>query len=118
VNNASYEFLQGMFEGFDYYQAKCNDTAIFPEDVAIEYLTLGLLSEVGEVADKIKKKIRDGERPNHKQEVSDELGDVFWYLAMLVDRMGLNLSDVAFDNLNKTMKRKYENKLKGSGDYR
>lgn len=118
MNQVSYEYLQGMFEGFDYFQAKCNDTAIFPEDLAIEYLTLGLVSEAGEVADKIKKKIRDGERPNHKQEVSDELGDVFWYLAMLVDRMGLNLSDVAFENMNKTMKRKIENKLTGSGDNR
>lgn len=57
MNQVSYEYLQGMFEGFDYFQAKCNDTAIFPEDLAIEYLTLGLVSEAGEVADKIKKKL-------------------------------------------------------------
>ena len=118
MTQLTHDYISGMFEGFDYYQSKCSETAIFPEDLAIEYLTLGLVSEAGEVADKIKKKIRDGERPNHKQEVSDELGDVFWYLAMLVDRMGLNLSDVAFENMNKTMKRKIENKLKGSGDNR
>ena len=118
MNYPTYEYLSGMFEGFDYYQAKCNDTAVFPEDQAIEYLTLGLLSEAGEVAGKIKKKIRDGELPDHKQQVSDELGDVFWYLAMLVDRMGLNLSDVAFENMNKLMKRKINDKIKGSGDYR
>ena len=56
-----------MFEGFDYYQSKCSETAIFPEDLAIEYLTLGLLSEAGEVAGKIKKKIR-------KQNLNEDAG--------------------------------------------
>ena len=118
MSDPSLDYIAGMFEGFDYYQAKCNDTSIFPEDQAIEYLTLGLLSEAGEVAGKIKKKIRDGETPTHKQDVSDELGDVFWYLAMLVDRMGLNLSDVAFENMSKLMRRKLQDKIKGSGDKR
>ena len=112
------DYISGMFEGFDYYQSKCSETAIFPEDLAIEYLTLGLMSEAGEVAGKIKKKIRDGELPNHRQQVSDELGDVFWYLAMLTDRMGLNLSDVAFDNIIKLSNRKVAGTLAGSGDNR
>ena len=116
--HSTYAYVAGCFEGFDYYQAKCNETAIFPEDLAIEYLTLGLVSEAGEVAGKVKKKIRDGERPDHVKELSAELGDVFWYLAMLTDRLGLNVSDVLFDNMTKLALRKQENTLQGSGDNR
>jgi len=118
TGNPSYEYITGMFEGFDWYQSRCNDTALFGEDLAIEYLTLGLCSEAGEVAGKLKKKIRDGEPLNYKDQMSAELGDVFWYLAMLVDRLGLNLSDIAFNNLDKLYKRKLNNKIKGSGDNR
>jgi len=118
MEKINYDYLAGMFEGFDYYQTQCNHTAIFPEDDAIEYLTLGLCSEAGEVAGKLKKKIRDGEPANFKEEMSAELGDVFWYLAVLADRLGLNLSDIAFDNITKVMLRKHNNTLKGSGDHR
>jgi len=118
MTEPTYEYLNGMFEGFDYYQSKCNDTALFPEDVALEYLTLGLCSEAGEVAGKVKKAIRDGTPPDFKEQIELELGDVFWYLAMLTDRLGLSLSDVAFSNLSKLMKRKLKNSLQGSGDNR
>ena len=114
----TYDYIAGMFEGFDYYQSRCNETALFPEDVAVEYLTMGLCSEAGEVAGKIKKKIRDGEPADFRDQISAELGDVFWYLAMLTDRLGLNLSDVAFENMSKLMKRKLKNTIKGSGDNR
>ena len=66
---------------------------------------MGLASEAGEVAGKVKKKIRDGE-PADFETLASELGDVFWYLAMLTDEAGLNLSDIAFNNLNKLYKRK------------
>jgi len=118
IGGASYEQLTGMFEGFDWYQTKCSETVIFDEDVAVEYLTMGLCSEAGEVAGKVKKKIRDGEPADYKDQVAAELGDVFWYLAVLTDRMGLNLSDIAFNNLNKLYKRKIRDTLKGSGDNR
>lgn len=112
------EAMTDMFEGFDWYQKRCNDTAIFPEDKAEEYLAMGLCSEAGEVAGKVKKKIRDGEPENYKEALAGELGDVFWYLAVLTDRAGLRLSDLAFDNLNKLYKRKINNTLQGSGDNR
>jgi len=118
IKEMNYDYLTGMFEGFDYYQAKCNLTAVFPEDLAVEYLTMGLCSEAGEVAGKVKKKIRDGEALTFKEDISAELGDVFWYLAVLADRLGLNLSDIAFDNLSKVMLRKSNNTIKGSGDKR
>ena len=42
------------------YQRKAAETAIFPKEKALEYLALGLTSEAGEVAGKVKKIIRDG----------------------------------------------------------
>ena len=42
------------------YQIAACDTAIFPKNKAMEYLTLGLTGEAGEIANKVKKFIRDG----------------------------------------------------------
>ena len=41
------------------YQRKAVETAIFPKENALAYLALGLAGEAGEVANKIKKVIRD-----------------------------------------------------------
>lgn len=54
-------------------------TRQFPADRQREYLELGLLGELGEVAQLLKRKIRDG-REYSRQELLDELGDVAWYL--------------------------------------
>ena len=42
------------------YQEKACETAIFPKNKAMEYLTLGLTGEAGEIANKVTKFIRDG----------------------------------------------------------
>lgn len=63
---------------------------------------LGLVGEAGGVATAFKKQLRDG--PAHqatKAVIREELGDVLWYLAVLADRFGLDLNDVAAANLNK-----------------
>ena len=44
---------------FDEYQKFARSTAVYPEDCKITYPTLGLCGEAGEVAEKIKKHIRD-----------------------------------------------------------
>ena len=97
------------------YQAQAKETAIYPEDKALEYLALGLVGEAGEVANKIKKVIRDGTSPNN---VRDELGDVLWYLAMLSTEIGYSLDTIADKNLWKLANRKTRNVLGGSGDNR
>ena len=97
------------------YQAKAKETAIYPKDKALEYLALGLVGEAGEVANKIKKVIRDGTSPNN---VRDELGDVLWYLAMLSTEIGYSLDTIADKNLWKLANRKERNVLGGSGDNR
>ena len=97
------------------YQKQAAETAIYPKDKALEYLALGLVGEAGEVANKIKKVIRDGTSPNN---VRDELGDVLWYLAMLSTELGYSLDTVADKNLWKLANRKTRNVLGGSGDNR
>ncbi len=101
---------------FDSYQDFTDTTAIYPEDQALEYVALGLASEAGEFAGKIKKMIRDG---NHDQDAMvAELGDVLWYVAQAASTLGVHLSDVAIDNVAKLKSRQERGTLKGDGDDR
>jgi NTP pyrophosphatase (non-canonical NTP hydrolase) len=105
----------------DAYQDITNDTAVYPQDYALEYLGLGLASEAGEVAGKLKKIIRDQGgtlRPEDVAALKSELGDVLWYTAQLADKLGLWLSDVAQTNAHKLYDRKERGALQGSGDNR
>jgi len=105
-----------MAEKFDHYQRKTQETAIYPEDKALEYLALGLNGEAGEVAEKVKKHIRDGKELD--EDFAKELGDVLWYLTRLVDELDANMSEVAESNLDKLFDRKERDKIQGSGDNR
>ena len=101
---------------FDAYQDFTDTTAIYPEDKALEYVALGLASEAGEFAGKIKKMIRDN---NHDQDAMiAELGDVLWYLARAAAELDVHLSDVAIDNVAKLKSRQERGTLKGDGDDR
>ena len=71
----------------DEYQRKARETAIYPKKEALPYLSLGLVSEAGEVAGKVKKLIRDGT----ESDVASEVGDVLWYCAMLASEVGVSL---------------------------
>ena len=62
---------------FDEYQQAAHATAIYPQDREREYLSLGLISEVGELAGKMKKEIRDG--VDLTKAILDECGDIAWY---------------------------------------
>ena len=101
---------------FTHYQEKTSETAIYPENQALEYLALGLNGEAGEVAEKIKKHIRDGKKLD--EDFAKELGDVLWYLTRLVDELDGDMSDVAQSNLDKLFDRQERDKLQGSGDNR
>jgi len=107
---------------FDKYQEKTQETAIYPEDQALEYLALGLNGEAGEVAEKIKKYIRGDntklETGAGEEQLARELGDVLWYLTRLVDELDADMGDVAETNLDKLFDRKDRDKIQGSGDNR
>jgi NTP pyrophosphatase (non-canonical NTP hydrolase) len=66
---------------FDEYQQAAHATAIYPEDREREYLSLGLISEVGELAGKLKKEIRDG--VDLTEAIIDEASDCCWYASQI-----------------------------------
>jgi NTP pyrophosphatase (non-canonical NTP hydrolase) len=109
-------------ETFNQYQKATAQTAKYPPSHALEYLSLGIASEAGEVAGKMKKWIRDGDskmtREEWMQAMSSEIGDVLWYSARLADELGLSLSQIAEDNMEKLLDRKARGVIGGSGDNR
>ena len=106
----------------NHYQRESRKTALYPNvgSNAI-YPTLGLVGEAGEVADKVKKILRDKDGV-FDEESSDaikfELGDVLWYISQLSSELGYELEDVANSNLQKLNDRKKRGKISGSGDNR
>lgn len=98
------------------YQNAAVKTAVYPETHAILYPALGLAGEAGEVANKVKKMIRDGN--TDLTAIADELGDVLWYIAALASDLGVDMDTLAAKNLNKLFDRKERGVLGGSGDDR
>jgi NTP pyrophosphatase (non-canonical NTP hydrolase) len=106
---------------FEDYKEKAKKTAIYPKKSGIFYTALGLAGEAGEIANKVKKIIRDDNNSislERRTELINELGDVLWYVAMMCDELYVDMDDVARWNLEKLEKRQKENKLKGEGDKR
>lgn len=107
---------------FNEYQKESRKTAIYPDKgYNLTYPILGLVGESGEVAEKMKKILRDhdGEINNeHREEIIKELGDVLWYMAQITTDLGYDLEIVAKINLEKTQSRQLRGQLQGSGDTR
>ena len=104
------------------YQRESRKTALYP-DVGRNsiYPTLGLVGEAGEVADKVKKILRDKQGvfdQESKDAIKLELGDVLWYISQLSSELGYELEEVANANLEKLNSRKIRGKIQGSGDDR
>lgn len=119
---------------FQEYQKLAAATAVYPfvgvspnsvgETAHCEnyiYPALGLCGEAGEVAEKIKKIIRDKDGAvsiEDKMAIAKELGDVMWYLAALCKELDLDMGEVAQCNLDKLAARASKGTLGGSGDSR
>jgi len=127
---------------FNTYQRAANGTRSYPSSAGINYPTLGLAGEGGElmakilelletsahvakhtgaVANQVKKIVRDDGgviTPERKAAILKELGDVLWYVADLATELGADLSTIAFANLDKLYSRKDRGTIEGDGDNR
>jgi NTP pyrophosphatase (non-canonical NTP hydrolase) len=115
---------KGASMTFEEYQSFCKTTAIYPTNTQLMYPALGLTGEAGEVANKIKKLVRDGVPADwrnsieFKEQIAAELGDVLWYLSALATDLDMSLGRIAKNNMDKLSSRKERGKIGGSGDNR
>ncbi|WP_337845119.1 nucleoside triphosphate pyrophosphohydrolase family protein [Thermus sp.] len=103
------------------YQEEAKKTALYPEAHRLLYPTLGLVGEAGELANKVKKVLRDhgGVLTEEAREaLLLELGDVLWYVAQVATDLGVSLEAVAQKNLEKLRSRAERGRIGGSGDLR
>lgn len=94
---------------FDSYQKDALRTDRVPagDDVASFVVPmLGLAGETGQLLSEYKKHLRDGEAHRlFKKRVSEELGDLLWYVSNVASKFDLSLSDIAAANLVKVKHR-------------
>ena len=107
---------------FNTYQKNARLTAQYP-NLGSNYIypTLGLVGEAGEVAEKVKKVIRDKKGvfdDESKKGLKKELGDVLWYVSNICTEFNFSLDDIALQNLEKLKFRAAKGKISGSGDDR
>lgn len=106
----------------DQYQYAALQTAIYPNmSNNFIYPTLGLVGEAGEVAEKAKKIIRDGDgtlTEETRKKMALELSDVCWYVAVLAYELDYTLEEIMQMNLDKLASRQQRGVISGSGDDR
>lgn len=112
--------------GYDFwdYQKDSSATAVYRDrggPLGLCYLGLGLCGEAGEVAEKLKRVIRDhggGVDDEQRDAISKELGDVLWYISEICTHLGIQMTDVAVGNVCKLRDRMERGVLGGNGDDR
>lgn len=103
----------------DEYQKRTRETAVYPSEQGVEYTSLGLNDESGEVAGAIKKYIRgDYDEEELRSRIEGEAGDVLWYWVRLLDELDMSASEVMEANADKVFDRKDRGVIKGDGDKR
>lgn len=111
---------------FGEYQTATDETAVYPDAgegtiESVTYAVLGLNGEAGEVAEQLKKALRDDNgriTESRLAAIKKEIGDVLWYLARTCTELDLDLQEVAEENIDKLTRRKAEGSLHGSGSDR
>ena len=96
-------------------------TANYPREYAIIYPALGLNGEAGEVAEKVKKTIRDygGELTDERRKaIALEISDCLWYCATLAHDIGYTLGEIGKMNNDKLASRQRRGVIDGEGDNR
>mgnify|MGYP001983236456 CR=1 FL=1 len=112
------KFMEHKYENVDFksYQDMASETAVYKTEHAVIYPALGLAAEAGEVANKVKKIMRDGKLD--REAIADEIGDCLWYIAALCRDLNVDMENVAYSNLEKLHGRQKRGTLRGNGDKR
>lgn len=93
---------------FKQYQEAAAATRKSPQQEGADLFVslLGLAGETGQLLSEYKKALRDGPSHElHKRRVSEELGDLLWYLSSVADLFDLSLDEVAQENVAKVKAR-------------
>ena len=126
VLNPIHAIIKTEIMTFEEYQIESKKTAVYPKkdgslNYPLTYPVMGMLSEAGEVAGKVKKAIRDNGGvidEERKQDLAAEVGDVLWYMTQICSELGLSLDEIAKANLDKLNSRMDRGVLSGNGDNR
>ena len=123
IEQEAKQFMQERYGKMEMneYQKVAVTTAIYPAQHKILYPALGLAGEAGEVANKVKKIMRDGTGKlpaDWREQLASEIGDVLWYCAALSEDLGYTLGRIAKENEVKLASRKKNGTIQGSGDKR
>jgi NTP pyrophosphatase (non-canonical NTP hydrolase) len=102
---------------FNEYQQSIEKFAVYPREnklAAVSYVALGLNGEAGEVAEQIKKAIRNDSRitDERRTKILAELGDVLWYAARMATELDTDLAEIAKNNVAKLDERLRREELK------
>ena len=76
------------------------------------HAVMGLMTELGELADPLKRHVFYGTPAPLRTNVKEELGDLLWYIAVMCDVHGLTIEEVMRANINKLVAR-YPEKFDG-----
>ena len=109
------------------YQGKALEVKLYheqeitPQMSKLLYLQAGLCGESGELAEKLKKVVRDDNcifTPETLVLVEKECADVLWYLVAIIEELGTDFDTIMGMSLEKIKSRIARGVLKGSGDTR
>ena len=97
------DYIKGALrtEPQEYYPARVDMRAL--------HAYMGLMTEVGELVDTFKKHIFYGKEIDHENLV-EEMGDLFWYTALMADVLGVSFEEIMQRN-NTKLRLRYPDKF-------
>jgi len=103
------------------YSQRALSNVNFGKGENIIYPVLGLNGEAGEVAEKVKKVLRDKDGifdEESKHDIALELGDALFYVTAVAENIGYTLKEIMRMNIVKIESRRIRGVISGSGDNR
>ena len=112
MNNKEYQRLAEITESKDFDTIRDRMNTV--RSIRLIHSILGLASEVGEIADQLKKSIFYG-KDLDVVNLAEELGDVFWYEALMTNELATTHPEISFDSIEEIniakLKKRYGDKF-------